>query len=56
VHKAGDTILRALTGDIKITGLAGFDKMVGDLADAIETYQINQAVSESVATPVELEM
>ena len=58
VHKAGDTILRALSGDIKITGQAGFDKLIGDLADAIETYQINQAVSESVEvdTPVELEM
>jgi len=53
VHKAGDTILRALSGDIKITGQAGFDKLVGDLAEAIETYQINQAVSESVETPVQ---
>jgi hypothetical protein len=53
VHKAGDTILRALSGDIKITGQAGFDKLVGDLADAIETYQINQNVSESMDTLVE---
>jgi len=56
VHKADDTILRALSGDIKITGQAGFDKLVGDLAEAIETYQINQNVSESIDTPVELEM
>ena len=53
VHKAGDTILRALSGDIKISAQAGFDKLVGDLADAIETYQINQNVSESVDTLVE---
>ena len=58
VHKAFDTISRALSGDIKITGQAGFDKRLADLMDECETYLINQAVSESVEvdTPVELEM
>jgi len=53
VHKAFDTISRALSGDIKITAQAGFDKALALMIDEAETYLINQTFSESVATPVE---
>jgi len=56
VHKAFDTISRALSGDIKITAQAGFEKALACLIDESETYLINQTFNESVDTPVELEM
>ena len=53
VHKALDTISRALSGDIKITAQAGFDSAIADMASEIETYLLNQAVSESAEMPVQ---